>query len=197
MMPLTDPRSDASLISRYRAGGRDAATALYRRHVTVVYRFAALWTGSQAAAADVTQEVFIHFFQKPDTFDVTRGALASWLLGIARNTARHHVRDQARWTSIDDEDSRIPLQVNLTTPLDLALRDHDAAQLHTLIRALPPIFRDVIVLIDLQELSYAEAALICDCELGTVRSRLSRARAMLAAAWPREQMSAQHGGPSS
>ncbi len=196
MMPLTDPLSDASLIRQYRAGQREAATALYRRHASIVYRFAALWTGSQSAAADVTQDVFIHLFQKPETFDVSRGALASWLLGIARNTARHHVRDQARWASLDSDEGMAALQIETITPLDLALQDRDASQLHALIRALPPHFRDVIVLIDLQELSYAETAQICGCELGTVRSRLSRARAMLTAAWPREPMLAQQQGCS-
>jgi RNA polymerase sigma-70 factor, ECF subfamily len=184
-MPLTDPLADATLIANLRSGDAQAASALYRRHASQVFRFASLWAGNASMAADVTQEVFIHFFNKPEAFDPLRGSLCNWLIGVARNKAREQVRDDARYAALEfDEESDTPLPLVADThPLTDSIQDETAATLHALIRALPPIFRDVIVLIDLHEWSYAEAAAVVDAPINTVRSRLFRARASLAHAW--------------
>jgi RNA polymerase sigma-70 factor (ECF subfamily) len=186
-MPLTDPLPDVRLIVALRAGDRAAAASLYRRHHAQVYRFAGLWTGNAAAAADITQDTFICFFQKPDAFDPLRGALGNWLLGVARNLARHHLREATRTQTLDiADDEATPASFALTTdeqPLTTTLQTEAATRLHTLIARLPPNFRDVLVLVDLHELSYAEVAMMTDTPLNTVRTRLFRARAALALAW--------------
>jgi RNA polymerase sigma-70 factor (ECF subfamily) len=164
---------DAALVLRLAAGDRPALEPLYRRHKGIVYRFALLWTGSPAAAADVTQDVFLHLLTRAGDFDAARGALPTWLLGIARNFARRRT-SATEVSSVDDD-----VPDGAPTP-DERLADRQGLDLlRRAIAALPPHYRDVLVLVELAERSYAEAALICGCELNTVRSRLARARAIL------------------
>jgi RNA polymerase sigma-70 factor (ECF subfamily) len=174
---LTDSHaaSDAALAARVACGDRKALEPLYRRHRGTVYRFALLWSGQAALAADVTQDVFLHLLTEAGDFDAERGALLPWLLGIARNFVRRRagVKDDGDATSDDAEAPGAPLDAAL-----IAREDLEA--LRRAVAVLPPRYRDVLVLVDLAERSYAEAAAICGCELNTVRSRLSRARALLA-----------------
>ncbi|HVE48466.1 MAG TPA: RNA polymerase sigma factor [Casimicrobiaceae bacterium] len=171
--------ADAALMARVVAGEAAALDPLYRRHKSIVYRFALLWSGSPAIAADVTQDVFVHVLTRARDFDGARGALSPWLIGIARNFVRQ--RTGTREVAFDDDaDAPFPQSIEETTPhTTLALRQ-DLERLRRAIAALPPHYRDVLVLVELAERSYAEVAAICGCELNTVRSRLFRARALLA-----------------
>ena len=191
---LTDSHqaSDAALAARLACGDARALDPLYRRHRNSVYRFALLWSGAAAVAADVAQDVFLHLLTHADDFDPTRGPLQPWLLGIARNFVRRRTglqaRDDARDDALDADDSgAAAASAGLAAPPSAAPDDalaarRDVARLRHAIAALPPHYRDVLVLVEIAERSYAEAAAICGCELNTVRSRLSRARALLARA---------------
>ncbi|MDH4180825.1 MAG: RNA polymerase sigma factor [Betaproteobacteria bacterium] len=173
--------ADAALMARLACGEARALEPLYRRHRGGVYRFALLWSGSPATAADVTQDVFVHLLTRSGDFDPAAGALRPWLLGIARNFVRR--RSGVREVAFDEGDDgmpSVPEHVVETTPDVLVGERQDLASLRRAIAALPPHYRDVLVLVELAERSYAEAAAICGCELNTVRSRLSRARALLA-----------------
>jgi RNA polymerase sigma-70 factor (ECF subfamily) len=164
---------DAELARRLARGDRRSLAPLYRRHQGLVYRFALLWTGSAATAADITQDVFLHLLTRACDFDATRGALSAWLVGIARNFARRRAAIPNDPPVDEDEADTAPA-------LDEQLAGkRGVASLRQAIAELPPRYRDVLVLVELAERSYAEAALICGCELNTVRSRLSRARALL------------------
>jgi len=185
----TAPPTDAALLAASLAGDSGAFTTLYRRHGATVYRFAYLWSGASSVASDVAQETFIHLHTRGADFDAARGELRAWLLGIARNlvrrqlTARHHETP----TDFADPDALLPEGSGAdpdprSDPLEALLGDEANRELHRLIRRLPTQFRDALVLVDLQEHSYADAAAICGCELGTIRSRLFRARALLGAA---------------
>ena len=179
---LTDGNAvaDAALMARLACGDPQALDPLYRRHKGLVYRFALLWSGSAATAADVTQDVFVHLLQRAGDYDAVRGALSPWLLGIARNFVRRRTGTGHETLAASDDDPARPATVDEFTP-DLALiRQRDLERLRRAIAALPPHYRDVLVLVELAERSYAEAAAICGCELNTVRSRLFRARALLA-----------------
>jgi RNA polymerase sigma-70 factor, ECF subfamily len=181
--PAAEDEGDAALVARLGSGAAIALDPLYRRHRKAVYRFALLWTGSAARAADVTQDVFMHLLTRAGDYDPARGSLLAWLLGITRNFSRQRCgfrdtdalriddaqadREDATFLVADDAAERI-----------VAREDLD--RLRRGIAALPPHYRDVLVLVELAERSYAEAAMICGCELNTVRSRLSRARALLA-----------------
>jgi RNA polymerase sigma-70 factor (ECF subfamily) len=177
---LTDRLSanDAALAARLACGDAESLTPLYERHRGAIYRFALLWSGSAAVAADVTQDTFVHLLTRAGDYDAGRGPLRPWLLGIARNFAHRRTGADARYVANDDE-----LEPDVPPPAapDTALEtQRDLARLRAAIATLPPHYRDVLVLVELAERSYAEAAAICGCELNTVRSRLSRARALVA-----------------
>jgi len=180
---LTDraAASDAALAARVALGDADALDPLYRRHRSQVYRFALLWSGSPAVAADVTQDVFVHLLTRAGDFDAALGALAPWLLGIARNFVRR--RFAVPESPVADADLPATLAAAPDAGPDVALvAQQDLERLRRAIAALPPHYRDVLVLVELAERSYAETAAICGLELNTVRSRLFRARALLAQA---------------
>lgn len=183
-VPPTDPKAEHALLARLKQGDEAAFTALYRRHKDAVYRFALLYCGSAGTAADVTQDTFMHLIARPNQFDPTRGTVGSWLCGVARNMARRHM-GEAREESRDpaelhaDIDAR-PALVESDTPLERVLRNEAAEQVRAAIACLAPHYRDVLILCELSGLSYAETAQVCGLEIGTVRSRLSRARSALA-----------------
>ncbi|HVF64648.1 MAG TPA: RNA polymerase sigma factor [Casimicrobiaceae bacterium] len=173
--------ADAALMARVACGDAQALDPLYRRHKGIVYRFALLWSGSSAIAADVTQDVFLHLLERAGDYDALRGAVSPWLLGIARNFVRRRT-GLTRETALDTNDEALLAGARIQdAPPDAALAlAQDLERLRRAIAALPPHYRDVLVLVELAERSYAETAAICGCELNTVRSRLSRARGLLA-----------------
>jgi RNA polymerase sigma-70 factor, ECF subfamily len=181
-MPPEDLQPELALIERMRRGEEAAFVQIYRRHKDRVYRLALLYSGSAATAADVTQDAFIHFMSHPGAYDPARGALGAWLCGVARNMARKAagIREDATDPGDLEGDALHESLAENDTPLDCILRSEAAEQLRRAIAALAPHYRDVLVLCELCELSYAEAAQVCGIDIGTVRSRLSRARLRLA-----------------
>ena len=182
-MPPEDLQPELALIERMRRGEEAAFVQLYRRHRDRVYRLALLYAGSAALAADVTQDAFMHFMAHPGQYDPARGALGAWLCGVARNLARKAVGSREDATDpavLDDDAYRHEGRVEAQTPLESVLRGEAAEQVRRAIAALAPHYRDVLVLCEISEMSYAEAAQVCGIDIGTVRSRLSRARARLA-----------------
>jgi RNA polymerase sigma-70 factor, ECF subfamily len=172
--------NDAALAARLACGDAAALTPIYQRHRAQVYRFALLWSGSAAVAADVTQDVFLHLLTKAGDYAPERGPMPPWLLGIARNFVHRRTGADARYVANDDEAEPPAPELDAPTPESALETQRDLARLRAAIAALPPHYRDVLVLVELAERSYAEAAAICGCELNTVRSRLSRARGLIA-----------------
>lgn len=171
--------TDAALAARLARGDANALAPLYERHRGVVHRFALLWSGQAAVAADVTQDVFVHLLTHADAYDGGRGPLPPWLLGIARNFVHRRTGADARYVANDDDMPDVEAPAHQTPDASLEL-NRDLERLRAAIAALPPHYRDVLVLVELAERSYADTAAICGCELNTVRSRLSRARALIA-----------------
>lgn len=163
------------------SGDERAFTALYRLHQAAVYRFAWLLTGSAAQAADITQDVFVELLSAPNGYNASRGSLAAYLCGIARFRAYRTM--DSRLQSVDDFDALVEAHAAHDAPAlpqERLERSRALQALYGAIRKLPPIFRDVLILVELQEMSYADTAAIAGIELGTVRSRLSRAKSRLA-----------------
>jgi RNA polymerase sigma-70 factor (ECF subfamily) len=182
-MPPQDPRAEHALLARMQGGDESAFVALYRIHKDAVYRFALLYCGVPAVAADVTQDTFMHLMAKPGQFDPARGSVGAWLCGVARMLARRQmgVREEPRDPADLDNGLDPALEhVDHDTPLERVLRGEAAEQVRLAIARLAPHYRDVLILCELSGLSYAEAAQVCGLEIGTVRSRLSRARSALA-----------------
>ena len=182
-MPPQDPQAEHALVARMKQGDEAAFLALYRRHKDAVHRFALLYCGSAAAAADVTQDTFVHLITQPNQFDPTRGTVGAWLCGVARNMARKHFsgrEDATDPAQLADDAAAHDAHVDHDTPLDRVLKSESAEEVRRAVAAIAPHYRDVLVLCELSDLSYAEAAQVCGIDIGTVRSRLSRARAQLA-----------------
>jgi RNA polymerase sigma-70 factor (ECF subfamily) len=179
-MSSPEPVSDDELMARIADGDRDAFAMLYRRRRLDVYRFALHMTASAATADDVTQEVFVAVIAAAAHYAPGRSGVVPWLLGIARN----HVRRGARWNrlrvSLSDPATAPRLAVEIDPLAELA-RQRGLTVLRDALRRLPLRYREMVVLCDLEELSYADAAAVAGCAIGTVRSRLHRGRTLLTA----------------
>lgn len=147
------------------------------RHSDRVYRLAYRLTGNAADAEDLTQDVFVRVFRSLDTY--TPGTFEGWLHRITTNLfldgARR--RQRIRFDALSDERAeRIRSSV---TPHDTYAERTFDADVEQALAALPPDFRAAVVLCDIEGLTYEEIADIVGAKLGTVRSRISRGRAML------------------
>lgn len=175
--------ADTDLLRQMRSGAADAFAALYRRHQGPLYRFALLRCGSGATAADVVQEAFMGLLTGRFAFDPLRGQLSAFLFGVARNLILQHEtprRRDAILPSTDDDDDAPELPSDEACPLARVLHNEAAEDVRRALALLAPHYRDVVILYEMHDLSYAEIADICQVDIGTVRSRLSRGRAALA-----------------
>jgi RNA polymerase sigma-70 factor (ECF subfamily) len=178
----TDRVPDAELVRRTAEGDANAFAALYRRKRADVYRFALHMTADTAVAEDVVQDVFMVVMQDAGRFEPGRGAVTSWLCGIAKNQLRQRLaRDRRLEPLAHDEEPSAEAAGQATDALGALIRVEQVESLRRAILSLPLRYREVVVLCDLQELSYLDAADALSCAVGTVRSRLHRGRALLAA----------------
>ena len=171
--------TDAALLEQALTGAEDAFTALYRRRQGPVYRFALQMTGSTAVAEDVTQETFLALILHGTRYDEARGTVAAFLYGIARNLVLRRL-DRRPGAEMDVVLEGVEECAGPEDLLEDLTRRESIERVRQAVLSLPPVFREAIVLCDLQDSSYEEAAAVLDCPVGTVRSRLSRGRAMLA-----------------
>ena len=181
-MKLLTNLADDELLRLMASKNEQAFTVLYQRRQAAVYRFALQMSGSPGVAEEVTQEVFLMLLRERSAYDAARGPLASYLYGVARRLIwRRMARDRALvQIGEEEEDGRTPEQL-IARPEVVSdiVRDQAVQSLRRAILSLPVGYREVVVLCDLHELSYAEAARALGCAVGTVRSRLHRARALL------------------
>jgi RNA polymerase sigma-70 factor (ECF subfamily) len=173
-----DQQVDDLLIERIASGDRDALAELYGRHRAEIYRFAAHMSGLTTLADDIVHEVFVAVIDSASRYRRGRTTVRLWLFGIARNHVRR-ARSKWRMRSLDENYNDRPLPINRDPVGDIG-RQRDVDALNRAIVSLPVRYREAVVLCDLQELSYADAAAAIGCAIGTVRSRLHRGRALLA-----------------
>lgn len=176
--------TDEDLLGRMIAGSEEAFVQLYRRKQPAIYRFALHMTGNAAVAEDVTQEVFMALVKSPRRFDPALGNLSGFLFGIARNHLKKRWEQEQRFVAFaGDTEEMPPLAVpngNGGSPRFENYFDGESiSRLKRAVATLPENYREALVLCDLQEMSYEEAAAALECPVGTVRSRLHRARALL------------------
>jgi RNA polymerase sigma-70 factor, ECF subfamily len=193
--------TDDGLLGRMIAGDEDAFTLLYRRRHPSIYRFALHMSGNPTIAEDVTQEVFMALIRDPKRFDPTRGTLGGFLFGVARNFLRKRWEQDRRLVALDGDANEIGErspdgprslagaprngfhangngQVGAASTDEFATRE-TISRVRNAVATLPENYREIVVLCDLEEMSYEEAASTLGCPVGTVRSRLHRARAIL------------------
>jgi RNA polymerase sigma-70 factor (ECF subfamily) len=159
------------LIRRFCEGDREAFTTLYRLYHPAVFRFALHMTGDRPKAEEITQDVFVWLIHHAGAFDPARGELGAFLLGVTRRFLLRRFQTEKRFVPFDKSFDRAePKEPD----------EPNTEDLRRAILALPPRYRETVVLCDLEGKSYEEAAALLECALGTVRSRLHRARALLA-----------------
>jgi RNA polymerase sigma-70 factor (ECF subfamily) len=181
-MNLHATTSDEDLLRLVRSGNEPAFTALYRRRQGAIYRFALHMSGSESVAEDVTQEVFIALMRDSERYDPAKGSLSAYLYGIARNHVLRHLERDRCLVPIDEQadEAESPAAYAVEgDPLGDLTRNEMIEAVRQSVLALPAHYREVVALCDLHEMSYDEAAAALDCAVGTVRSRLHRARALL------------------
>jgi RNA polymerase sigma-70 factor (ECF subfamily) len=169
--------TDSELVQTMLGGDKEAFAELYRRRQRDVYRFALHMTGAPDLAEDVTQEVFMVLMRKGNQYDEVKGSVNAFLLGVARNYVLRRLRQERFFVSIDDSvGDRASAEAGANETLT---RTEEILAMNKAILNLPAHYREAVVLCDLQELSYAEAAAVLGCAIGTLRSRLHRARTIL------------------
>ncbi len=184
-------QQDDQAIERVRAGDADAFRTLVERHQTAVCATIRALLPRHAEWEDLAQEVFLAAFQRLETFESAKGTLRTWLLAITRNRCRD-VRQRPPPASLD----------SLPDPVDCRAPDAEASEsewferLDVALAALPDEQRLAFVLVEMQGLTYQEAADVCEVAIGTVKSRLSRAKEWLQEALVRathdERCAARH-----
>ncbi|MCX7929286.1 MAG: sigma-70 family RNA polymerase sigma factor [Chlorobi bacterium] len=169
------------LMERKEEGFRELMRVYKDDLVNFAYRF----VGSYDNAVDVAQETFIRVFRFIETFQ--RGArLKTWLYAIARNVALSILNEQrrhpvSRLVETDDDGQEVERDIpdSTYTPDRTVDSTIIAQRIQEALRKLPAVYREAVILRDIEELTYEEIADVCNVELGTVKSRINRGRAML------------------
>jgi RNA polymerase sigma-70 factor, ECF subfamily len=175
---------DVLLLRRALAGDEAAFLVLYERLKGGIFRYAFYMTNSRTVAEEVTQEVFILLLKEGGGYREERGDVGAFAFGIARNFIRRIERRESKYEPIPDGDSVTELLGGLISEPESVsrelIRNEVTAQVQAAIASLPDHYRHAVVLCDLCELSYEQAASRLHCAVGTIRSRLNRAHAILA-----------------
>jgi RNA polymerase sigma-70 factor (ECF subfamily) len=182
--PMAEPNLvDHDLYRQLAKGREEAFSALYERYQGPIFRFAWHMSGNSATAEDVTQEVFMLLIRNPRNYDPAKGSVAGYLFGIARNLIRRRL-DRSHLDEPLVEEWTEGNEAGFASNTDL-LADLTRVELleclQKAVLGLPEPYREVIVLCDLEERSYPDAAVVLECPPGTIASRLHRARLMLKA----------------
>jgi RNA polymerase sigma-70 factor (ECF subfamily) len=171
--------SDASLWARARAGDDDAFGLLFRRHAKAIYNFLFRSTADWAAADDLLSIVFLEAWRRRDK-ELEEGYVLPWLYGIAVNVLRNRRRSERRFAAAVRRLPEPEAEPDFAPAAEERIDDERRMQQALdVLRELPEREQEVFVLCAWMELSYEDAALALGLPIGTVRSRLSRARARL------------------
>ncbi|HLG54428.1 MAG TPA: RNA polymerase sigma factor [Vicinamibacterales bacterium] len=175
--PSRHAPGDEELLRRAAAGDRAAFGAIFERYQHRVYRFARAMTGSVQSAEDVTQEVFVVLIRDAGRYVAERAALSTYLYGIARNVSRDRARRERRFLAF--RLGSAPTVTAADDPYgDIADAERNAT-IRRVLAGLPLSYREVVILCDLHDLSYADVAAVLRTSVAAVRSRLHRGRDLL------------------
>jgi RNA polymerase sigma-70 factor (ECF subfamily) len=184
LWPKRRHTEETDLVGRLAAGDRQALDLIYRAEAGEVYRFALAMSGNPAWSADAVQDAFVHLAEKPQGYDHHQGPVRAYLCGIARHKLLARWRESQGMATVDpelgeDEGALHDTPHTHSPEADFA-RSQDTQALWRAIARLPWVFREAVVLVDIQERTYTEAAQIAGVEINTLRTRLHRARKRLA-----------------
>lgn len=173
-------QDDQELLRQLSRGNEAAFKALFERYQGPLYRFALHMSGNSATAEEATQEVFTQLITNSKGYDPRKGSVGGYLFGIARNITRRALQSVSGEMALDKD----PEDDDFAVAEDMdVLRDLTNGELVSAVRAavlgLPQQYREAIVLCDLEDVSYQDAAELLKCSPGTVASRVHRGRKML------------------
>lgn len=173
---------DIHLIEKALNGNADAFGAVYFALRGSIYGFALRMLGEKSPAEDITQETFMFLLENPDRFDASRGALLPFLCGIARHKVMHHFRKYSNKNEFSGDDSSVfeTVESSEINQLEILLNAELNEKIDEQIAKLSPLYREVLILREIEELPYAEIAKITETEINLVKVRLYRARKMIA-----------------
>lgn len=175
----SDQVDDGTLLERARMGDAEAFSALFARHQRPLYRYAVHMCGG-AAGDDIVQDTFLAVLKQGGMYQPSLGTVRSYLFGIARHIVFKRIARTPASEPLEDETiERQPS--GEPSALDHLTHQELIEAVRTAVQELPPLYREVVVLCEFEEIDYADAATAIGCPVGTVRSRLHRAKAMLEA----------------
>ena len=196
--PMTDcPTPDNAqhaAMTRLVGGDTLALDLIYQAHSGPVYRYLLALCGDASVAADAMHDAFVALIDRPAGFDSTRGTLGGYLAGIARRVLWARWRDplhQATPLDSSDETCDEPMSDAADDTMQMLVTIQDSTALMAALLDLPWVFREAVVLVDLQERDYREAAAIAGIPLNTLRTRVLRGRRRLALALGAKHMKEQ------
>ncbi|MGH7712353.1 MAG: sigma-70 family RNA polymerase sigma factor [Gemmatimonadaceae bacterium] len=182
-------KDDAGLVTAYLAGEERAFDELVTRYQTRLLNFVYRTIGDRERGEDLVQEVFVRVYRHLHRFDRSK-KFSTWIYTIASNLAKNELRNRARNPLVlfqaikqnwQDEDRPVQFEDTASRPDDLFRKRHLRELVEDAVSKLPGHHRQVFVLRELEGKSYEEIAEITACNLGTVKSRLNRARNAFAA----------------
>jgi len=167
---------DSERMARLVAGDAAALHELYAKHGRALLRFSWAMCHSRQSAEDLVHDTFVELMRGPQRFDPAQGSVFAYLCGVLRHRVSRHFRQQRRWVELPDDHDAHTVDHD---PADELARSEASAVFRRAMLELPLQHREIIALCDLEELPYHTVAAVLDCPIGTVRSRLHRARALL------------------
>lgn len=185
---MASAQTDQQLVSRVRSGEKEAFNLLVRKYQTKALGVVSQFISDPAAAEDVVQESFIRAYRSLDRF---RGdsAFYTWLYRIAVNTAKNHLMARGRRPPSADIDAADAEQMQgsevmreFGTPDEVAQSKELGQKVLQVVEGLPPDLKQALTLREIDGLTYEEIARIMECPIGTVRSRIFRARGAIQSA---------------
>ncbi len=172
--------SDKQLVERARAGDKSAFEELFHRHQDGVYRLARARAASDEAALDLVQEVFLKAYR--ELKDLRSGSsFRAWTYRICLNLAASRARSEGR--RLRAESLAMPRPEGTVEPIQAMMREETLARLRALLRRLPRLMVDTLLLREVEGLSYKEISKVMNCSEKAVEMRLFRARGKLLRAW--------------
>ena len=180
---------DSAVVTAFLGGEERAFSELVERYQTRLLNFIYRTIGDRDRAEDLVQEVFIRVYRHLHRFDRSK-KFSTWAYTIASNLAKNELRNRSRNPLVlfqtmqgasDDEDRPLQFEDSTSRPDDMYRKRHLRELVEDTVAKLPEHHRQVFVLRELEGKSYEEIAEITDCNLGTVKSRLNRARTAFAA----------------
>ncbi len=189
--PSATSMTDMVLIAQVRSGNREAFRVLVVRYERPVFRFLGAFGLPRAHVEELAQETFVRAYRHLATYDESRAAFSSWLFTIAKNLAANEVARSShrreRLVDVYEEGTEAWGEVAGADPHSALEGAERRSLVERALSRLPEVFRSAVALAYLQELSLEEIAVIEDCSVGTVKSRIFRAKQLLRVFLPKSE----------